>query len=470
VKRFKLSYYTIISKPVNGSGHRLVLSTRTGKMVLLSETCIAFLQNNLIEHLPLATKEKLIGCSILVEEDENELQTIINENHDYIEDEKELYEVIQVSANCQLGCYYCGQQHAKVNISDDLVEKLTGRIALKFSSGNYERVYIGWFGSEPLMGLNQMRIIYSKLVQKIGGGIPVGGKVVTNGLSLKEDVFEELVSTLNVNRIEVTLDGVGQVHDQHRFLKSGGGSFDVIYRNLTKILNRPGFGALGCKVTIRCNVDYNNVDGVEPLIRKLAEDGLHTKIAALYFVGVYSWGGNEAHKNSLTKEKFANLRLKWEILKIQLGYPQQQDGKYGRTKKLCIAVGGTSEVYDAYGGVYNCTEIPYASYYDDKPFKLGNLKENSEVFFDKKPFNDWYTVVRDTQRYPCHSCKLLPICGGGCPKSWAEDNMACPPLKYSVQKDMHFRYLLKTTPKEQLPSALKIFDESLKEEDFFRYQ
>ncbi|MCD9019436.1 radical SAM/SPASM domain-containing protein [Parachryseolinea silvisoli] len=469
MKSLKLSYYTIASGPVNEAGQWLMLSTRSGRMVLVNDICVEFLKNDLVDNIPEPIREKLVANNILVDAEENELESIVQENNDYIDHERsQLYEVIQASANCQLGCHYCGQQHTKNNIADPLIDTLVDRIHDKFMRGGYKTLHIGWFGAEPLMGLPQMRAINKKLRQVLPEGVLVTGKVVTNGLSLKDDIFDELVRDFGVTRVEVTLDGIEEHHNRQRYLKAGGGSFEVIYKNLKRILLRPDFDRAACKVTIRCNVSYDNVAGVEPLIQQIASDGLHTRIANLYFVGIYSWGGNEAHKTSLTKEQFAMKRMKWEIAKIKLGYPFDS-GAYGRTKMVCIATGGESEVYDAYGNIYNCTEIPYADYYNDKGYKLGKLGEATPKT-GEKPFNDWYTSVRDTDKYPCHTCRLLPVCGGGCPKSWVEDNVACPPLKYSILKDMQFRYLLRTTPGEQLASTLSNFDAVLKEEDFFRYK
>ncbi|PJJ53148.1 radical SAM/SPASM domain-containing protein [Hymenobacter chitinivorans] len=467
---YKLSYYTIITKPIDSKNNRLAYATRTGQVVSLSSLCHDFLKNDLAGSIPVHIQEKLIKAGILVPAEENELASVINENIDFGESEQgQLNEVIQPSAMCQLGCYYCGQQHVKSSISDELVEKLVERIYHKFTQGSYKKIYIGWFGAEPLMGLPQMRAIYRRLTARIADpSVHIGGKIVTNGLSLKENIFAELVQELNVDTFEITLDGAEEYHDSHRFTKAGGPSFKIIYQNIKRIVSAADFDPAKTRMIIRCNVDSNNVEGVEPLIRLIADDNLHRRIHSLYFIGIYSWGGNDAQTKSLTKEQFARLKLQWEILQVKLGYPFQTV-LHKRKKSTCMATGGKGELYDAFGNIFNCTEVSYSEFYEDKNYKLGTLQQDTLKTFDSKPHNDWYGLVRDTDKFPCHGCRLLPICGGSCPKSWVEGIPACPPYKFNIQKEVEFKYLLATTPRAELDAVLTAFENAFAEEEFLRY-
>jgi len=469
--KYKLSFYTVVSHPVDKWNNRIVFSTRTSKTLKISETCYNFLQNDLIEYIPETIIKKLDEYKILIDPNENEIKTIISENNDYTNSEgpdKDLYEVIQPTAMCQLGCYYCGQQHTKTNVNADLINKIVERIAAKFYKGTYKGIYLGWFGGEPLVGLPQMRVINKKLREIFQGTkVSIGGKIVTNGLSLKENIFLELVNDFNINSIEVTLDGTAEYHDQHRYTKSKERSFDIIYRNLQQILNREDFNAAKCAISIRCNVDEKNIDGVVPLITKLANDGLHTKIASLYFTNIYSWGGNDAHKKSLTKEEFAKHQMEWLILKAKLSYPFSHRLPE-RKKQTCIAVGGTSEMYDAYGNIFNCTEVSYTDFYKDSIYTLGKLQTDHLHEFKNKPLNNWYADIENGTQQPCHKCRLLPVCGGSCPKSWKEGNPACPPFKFDIKKELELFYIFNQTPKDELDEKLDVFVSSLDIKDFAR--
>jgi uncharacterized protein len=467
----KLSHYVVATDVINDRGQRVIYSTRTGRRVLVSDTCYQYLLESRADELPQKTRDDLQRNMILVDEHEDELANIISENYTYGRTpQKRLYEVVQPTAMCQLGCYYCGQKHTKDYLADDLIHKLVQRITRKFNSGDYEYVHIGWFGAEPLMGLPQMRRILKQLRASLGEHIRIQGNVVTNGLSLKEEIFLELVHDFNITAIEITLDGIAKYHDQHRYTKSGNNSFDLIYENLKTILRRADFDPEKCKIVIRCNVDEKNVEGVEPLIRRIADDGLHKLIDKLYFVGIYSWAGNQADKISLTKEEFAMRKMKWEILKIQLGY--KTAGKlYERKRNTCIATGGATELYDAFGNIYNCSEISYSDFYEKSAYKLGTLSTSTaDTDFPDKPHHDWYQKVRDTEEFPCHSCKLLPICGGSCPKAWEEGSKACPPFKFSIRKEIELMYLLETTSDDVLHEKLAGFESTFSISDFKRFE
>lgn len=240
---------------------------------------------------------------------------------------------------------------------------------------------------------------------------------------------------MNVESVEVTLDGIEEFHDTHRYTKENLPSFKLIFENLKTILNRPDFKDLKCRITIRCNVDEDNREGVYPLIDLLAKEGLDSKISYFYPIGIYSWG-NDAHLNSLNKDDFAKRELDW------YAYMLQYDFAVGvlpaRKKVVCMSVNPNSDVYDADGNIYNCTEIAYVPTYDNSDYISGNLANQDS--YKRNMITDWNDTLL-AKKYPCSSCQLLPVCGGACPKSWHEDMRACPPFKFNIKEKLLFTYL-----------------------------
>jgi len=457
---YQLSYYTIFSDSVNSKKDSVLFSTRSSESFLVSRKIRRLLEENEIDHLPDRIKKTLIDKKVLVKADENELLTIAKENQEAsTEKNTVLYEVIQPSANCQLGCDYCGQDHRKVNISSKLYHKIVERIRAKAAKKKYQKLSIGWFGGEPLMSLRQIRELtahFQALAREFG--MEYGAKIVTNGLSLKEAIFLELVKDLKVDEIEITLDGTATFHDHRRHLKNGGKSFEIIFNNLLTIVNRPDFEELGCSLSVRCNVDKRNWEGVSPLIQHLAAHGLHKKLAYFYPIGVYSWGGNEAHKKSLTKEEFAAQEIDWLIEMIEAGFSPQI--LPNRQKQVCIVVSDSSEMYDAYGNIFNCTEVSYTDHYKDTAFVLGNLHKDHQDFSANRPLSDWNQTIL-TDRFPCHTCKMLPVCGGGCPKAWYEDMRACPSAKFNIKERLALAYVASMVEDKSFFSNLENIEEEV---------
>lgn len=436
----KLSYYTIITDPLNSTGDRVIFSTRTSQALIIKDNVYDALISDRVDMLDTGDAQKLLNTKMIVESEEHELLTIVNENKENIDSSETLYEVIQVSANCQLGCDYCGQHHTKTNLAKDLYKNLLDRIRQKAMKKKYKGLYIGWFGGEPLVGLRQIREL-TPLLKELAEELHLsyGAKIVTNGMSLKENIFLELVSELNINHIEVTLDGIAPYHDTRRITKEGSATFDIIFNNLLNILNRDDFALFNCKVSVRCNVDERNVDGVYPLIELLVKHNLQNKIAYFYPIGVYSWAQNDAQKKSLTKEEFAELEIDWIMEMIMHGFSVSL--LPGRVKSVCMAVSPTSDAYDPYGNIFNCTEVSLTPIYENTPYRAGNLKFPSETYSNVRAHTNWNDEILEG-KFPCHSCKMLPVCGGACPKSWHEDMRACPPNKFNIKKKLQLSYIV----------------------------
>jgi uncharacterized protein len=438
---YKLSYYTIFSEPLNSREDCILFCTRTSEAILISKRVKDALENGFLTKLPSETFEYLKKKKAIVPEEEIELFSIIAENKDEIINENNtLYEVIQPTAFCQLGCDYCGQTHTKDFIDDSLQKNLINRIREKATNQKYNQLIIGWFGGEPLVGLPQIRSL-TKELKKLCSELNMSyrAKVVTNGLSLKENIFLELVQQLGVDKIEITLDGIGIYHDKRRNTKKGENTFDIIFSNILSICNRSDFYDLGCEISLRCNVDHRNWDGVSPLIQLLKEHELQKKIAYFYPIGVYSWGGNTAQDKSLSKEEFAEQEINWFIEMLEAGFTPGL--LPGRVKEVCLAVSKNSEMYDAFGNIFNCTEVSYTSFYEDTSYVLGNLKFNPETYSTNRPLSDWNDVILEG-KFPCHTCKMLPVCGGACPKSWHEDMRACPSAKFNIKDRLALSYII----------------------------
>jgi len=261
----KKSYYTIFSDVLNDKEDRVIFSTRTSQAFIVKKEVYDMYEAGDFMSLPQDVLEKFIQCSMAVPEDENELLAIVEENKKEIRDDTLMYESIQPSAMCQLGCDYCGQDHKKVNMGSELYDNLVQRLNAKAEGRNFRKLYIGWFGAEPLMGLKQIRELTPLLKDFCRQrGMNYGAKIVTNGLSLKENIFYELVNELSIDHVEITLDGTALYHDQRRHTKEKGATFDIILNNILSIVNNESYDRSKVRLTIRCNVDERNYEGVLP--------------------------------------------------------------------------------------------------------------------------------------------------------------------------------------------------------------
>ncbi len=449
--KFKLSHYNIVTDSLSDeqseSTKRVLFATRTAKSMVITNRLYDKLQREAWDELAPNDFDKLLAIEAIVPQSEVEVKTIIERNQAKIKDDKSLYQVIQPTAMCQLGCGYCGQKHSKNQIGEIASERILERVESKFAFKEYNHLSIAWFGSEPLVGLAQIRDLTPKFKEMAQRhNCTYDSKVVTNGLSLKEHIFVELVKKHGVTKIEVTLDGTAEYHDARRHTKAGLSTFNLIFKNLLDIFNRPDFKTLGCTISIRCNVDERNSMSVVPLIEFLAAHNLQDKIEYFYVAPIHSWG-NEAHLLSHEKEEFAKNEIDWILAQYQNGF--RPGFLPGIKPVVCLSVTPDSEVFDAFGNVFDCTETPYVDVYANTEYVLGNVHNGLSTISKHRPLLSFNDEVANNE-YPCSTCKMLPVCGGGCPKSWREGIVACPSNKFNIKEKLMLFYALKKKGVEAL--------------------
>ncbi len=308
--------------------------------------------------------------------------------------------------------------------------------------GRYDRLEICWFGGEPLAGLDVMRSLTRRLREITDQlGYQYSSKMVSNGLALTPPVAQEVVRDLLVDRIEITLDGPAEYHDRRRATKSGAPTFDAIYRNLADLVTRQDLKVI---LTVRCNVDQHNRQGVAELMKKLVAEGLHERIASFYVAPVFNWG-NDAGDRNVSREEFAGWEAEWLAQMFYLGFPMAVVPE--REKGGCIAVRDDAAVVDPYGTFFKCSETPLVPAFEEPAATAaaaarrcggcgGGSSTNRYAVGDLTKGMDRRLCVHAgfndrlrRREYPCHACSLFPVCGGYCPKKWYEGRCALPGLQ-----------------------------------------
>ena len=434
----KLSFYHVVTPPfldpADGAINRIVFATRSGQVRIIDEGTWQNLLAGRLPSLPDGLAAELAEMQLLVPADENELKYLLDRNNAATSSTSDYYSVVQPTALCQLGCDYCGQAHTSKQLSEVDQDLVLDRIKIGVGRSNqYATLSVCWFGGEPLLGLAAMRRMTPRLIEiATAARCSYAAKVVTNGVALTPALISELTESMQVRHIEITLDGVAEVHDARRHNKGGGRTFHRIFDNLLELAKFAGDRLL---VSVRCNVDRRNYASVAPLLRQLADAGLQGKIQ-FYVASVYSWG-NEAHELALTPDEFASLEMDWLAQQIELGFDPQLIP--AQKSIVCMAVKPESRLYDAYGNIFNCTEVSYVpSYGMPNKFLLGQVWKD-----DAKPPRDRlgdFNQKIGEGRYQCSSCAMLPVCGGACPKKWLEGYVPCPSAKRNIGDRLQLMY------------------------------
>jgi len=437
------SRYVVASDAVtdvgNGQAFRIVMSTRSQDVLVVPDSQWAMVERGCIASLPEDVRVSLSKSAILVESDEDELAGVLAASHAAIARARGLYECIQPSASCTLGCDYCGQQHSNTLLSSAQQDALVRRIGRRLESGRYDGLEIGWFGAEPLTGLSVMRTLSPRLRTLASAHrCAYTARIITNGIALLPRVARELVLELGVDEIEVTLDGPEAVHDARRATKVGNPTFGRIFANLQAFAADSDLKA-GLK--LRCNVDRRNADHVAALIEMLADGGLQHR-AQLYFAPVHDWG-NEAAGLSLSAQEYADREIDWLALMSLRGFavpvlPQSKP-------VVCMAVSPHAGLTDPSGQRFNCTEVSLVPAYGvPNRYATGDqdLMRPSEA---AATLGNFLTDVAEG-RFDCSRCVMLPVCGGACPKQWHDGHPPCPSAKRNIKDRLILAWAMARRP------------------------
>lgn len=110
----------------------------------------------------------------------------------------------------------------------------------------------------PLMGFARIVSISHKLKNL---NIKFRSSIVTNGSLLDEDKINQL-HVLNLNHLQISLDGLAHTHDKRRYFKTGKPSFDLIISNIENFLRLNRYS-----LYIQVTVDKTNSNAYEDIVK-----------------------------------------------------------------------------------------------------------------------------------------------------------------------------------------------------------
>jgi uncharacterized protein len=439
---FKLSYYTVftdVPKERTTASQIIAYSTRTGLAMLMNQQYVEDIRESKYDNIPSDLVETLIEKKILVPEFENEFEVCLEENKAFIKDVTVLSYTIQPTGNCQLGCHYCGQKHRNAVMSQEVLDKTFARIKNIVLKGKYKGMSITWYGGEPLMGLKEIKYLSGLLIEFCKSEkINYSADIITNGMALTPDKHSLLVEECKITTYQITVDGLPEHHNSNRPTKLGKDTFHTIFSNIKNFVSSQVFQDHKCAFALRMNINRFNSEGIPAFIDYLTEQGLSGKVR-LDFVGIMNWGDNKAAENSLSTTEFSEKKVDWMFYAMTKGFsfgellPKRQHAP-------CMVVDNNSEVFDAYGNIYPCYELPYTPVHEKGANLIGNLLTGVEKPPEEVPLRNWNDRVKEGA-FGCKTCRFFPVCGGGCPKSWLAGEVPCPSFKFNMPELLLLEYV-----------------------------
>ena len=310
---------------------------------------------------------------------------------------------------CNFSCSYCYQieydvEHEK--LSPDVIDAFYRYVDTEFAGRDK---YITVFGGEPLLPDHHSKESMGELIQGANSrGLDVA--IVTNGYHLGE--YLPILEKGSVREIQVTLDGVEDMHNSRRPLRNGKGTFGNIVHGVDLALEA------GYTVNLRVVLDAENIDALTALARFASKkgwtdtSGFKTQLGRNYELHTCQYDGAKLFSRVAFYEKIYHLLQahpdvgEFHRPAFSLSRFLFENGELPEPLFDSCPACKTEWAFDYTGRIYSCTAT------------VGKRDECLGTFYPKVTKKEHIIQTwqeRDVTSIPeCTNCALQLSCGGGC--------------------------------------------------------
>lgn len=345
--------------------------------------------------------------------------------------------IMAPTLQCNFDCPYCYQNRQTGIVSEDVIEAIYRRIEAE--AVQKHNISITWYGGEPLLAKNIIKKMSEKIIdicEKAGVNYTSG--MTTNGYLIDEDTIK-LLKNAKVDHVQVTMDGPPDIHNARRRLHDHSvKTFDRIIENIKLLCNND----IG--VNIRVNIDKDNKDKLEELLKILAENNLQKCTISLGHVKDYTAVCSSIAHTCLSGKEYAEESLKDQKLLLKYGFKATSFPYYpGVRSNYCCADAISSFVVDPEGNIYKCWNDT-----GNVERRIGNIKDDkikyNQIFLD-------YLLWSPFDYEKCRECKYLPLCMGGCPYDGLRlGEPECEKWIYNLKEVLKVRYNIDYNEKQKM--------------------
>lgn len=330
----------------------------------------------------------------ILDREVDELQKV-KEVRKEVDFSEELYQLtINPTMNCNFKCWYCYESHIKGSkMNPETIVKIKKHIDHVMATNNeLKYFYISWFGGEPMLYFDHVvKPIVEHAYQKAQEcGIEFSTGFTTNGYLIKERMIPFFKAN-RINHFQITLDGAREKHNTVRFTASKAGTFDKIIQGIKLLCNNQ------INVSVRINYTDETLDKIEEIINEF-DDLSETSKSHIKFSFHNVWQDNNPNRNKLEKIVTNFRRHDFTTVSTYSSFNTLRDSCYADRKNHATI--------NYNGEVFKCTARDFKS-----ANKEGDVDENGNIIWNEKFEKRMNAKFKNS---PCLSCRIQPICNGGC--------------------------------------------------------
>jgi uncharacterized protein len=290
-------------------------------------------------------------------------------------DNRTLFLIILPTERCNFRCTYCYEDFENGKMSPETVSAL--KALLQKRVPQLERLSINWFGGEPLVAVDLVKDISAfaqDLARQFSCQFSAG--MTTNGYLLDNRTLEEL-SSVGVSRYQITLDGIGGIHNLTR-RRAGNtpDSFDRIWENLKAARH----GTLPISILIRLHITREGKESIEEAVDTIGRELLDDERFSIIIRPISVMGVNKnSIPDSVTSEYLKNLERRIERKSALRDYVASDFAE-----EVCYAAKINSLMVRSDGTLGKCTVM-----LGDDANNIGRILQDGTVSLNRERLLNW---------------------------------------------------------------------------------
>lgn len=342
--------------------------------------------------------DQLISAQGIIRNHCEEQQLLYKKIRGIDDNDSEYHLHINPTVDCNFKCWYCYEEHIRgTKMSPVVLESIKKLINNVLNRQKNLQIFnLSFFGGEPLMYFYAVakpliEYVYFLTAQR---KIKVNLHFTTNGFLLNNAIIDFL-RFKNVC-FQITLDGDRNAHNSTRFTNSGFGSYDIIIKNIKRLIKA------GHYLILRINYTSSNIFNVPNILKDLnVIESRFKKNITVDFQKV--WQDNEADKND---EVIQSLNENIKSFR-SAGFRVSSHKILDSVNNSCYGDKRYHALINYNGDVFNCTARDFST-----QKRAGYLNSTGNIVWEHNSLEN-RLALKFSKRI-CHSCRIAPLCGGGC--------------------------------------------------------
>ena len=414
---------------------RVLVVNEVGEYLFLARSDFDDLINYHLDHsspLFLDLKGKHIITDTAVTPVINLLATKYRTKRQFLNNFTSLHMVV-VTLRCNQCCRYCHASSQPTNQTQwDMNRETAINVAHMIMDTPSPLVKIEFQGGEPLLNLDVVKIIVKEAKKLNRAKKKELSFVICSNLTLMDKAILKYLKNEGIE-VSTSLDGPPEIHDRHRIMRSGEGSYDHLMRNLRLSREFLGHDQVNALMTatreslphFREVIDEYSALGFSSIFLRninpygYARSDTHKEGSFVYPMDDFL----EAYRDALLYivklnlsgipllEGFATILLSRILTPFSTGFVDLQSP---------TGAGINGVIYDYNGDVYPCDEARMLAKMGDHRFFMGNVNRDSYLEIFRSQVLQELIACSCVETLPgCHSCAFQTYCGADPVRNYA---------------------------------------------------